>query len=533
LRVFYEDVILKKVETAMDENEFFRQMTMRICSSLDIETAMRRSLDYLVNVLPVEKIFLHLYEKKVGSIQTIAEVTTSGSRTLDKITPLLRAGRDSLERPGVPNVRIVNRPDHDPVMKTLAVSLGIPASSSLLMRLVIEGERLGTLALTTGGLDRYTEEHARLLALLNEPFAMALSNALKHQQVLKLKDMLTDDNRYLHQELFSLAGSEIIGMDFGLKEVMEMIRKVAPLESPVLLLGETGVGKGVMAGAIHRLSSRSKGPFITVNSGAIPDTLIDSELFGHEKGAFTGAIEQKRGRFERANQGTIFLDEIGELPLPAQIRMLRVLQEKVIERVGGAKSIPVDIRIIAATHRNLNDMVAANQFRQDLWFRINVFPIRIPPLRERREDIPSLLYYFMNKKAKELKLRGIPELLPGAADRLINYDWPGNVRELENVVEREMILNQQGPLTFGVLMPVEQGRKAGVDSLTAGKPPEGSLDLNDVSARHIRQVLTITRGIVHGPRGAAARLGINPSTLRSRMKKLGIPYGKSYEKSLE
>jgi len=517
----------------MDENEFFRQMTMRICSSLDIETALRRSLDYLVNVLPVERIFLHLYEKKLGSVQTIAEVTISGSRALDKVTPLNREGRASLERPGVPNVRIVNRPEDDPVMKPLAVSLGIPASSSLLMRLVIEGERLGTLALTAGGLGRYTEEHARLLALLNEPFAMALSNALKHQQVLKLKDMLTDDNRYLHQELFSLAGSEIIGMDFGLKEVMEMIRKVAPLESPVLLLGETGVGKGVMAGAIHRLSARSKGPFITVNSGAIPETLIDSELFGHEKGAFTGAIEQKRGRFERANQGTIFLDEIGELPLPAQIRMLRVLQEKVIERVGGAKSIPVDIRIIAATHRHLNDMVAANQFREDLWFRINVFPITIPPLRERREDIPSLLYYFMNKKAKELKLSAVPELLPGAVDRLINYDWPGNVRELENVVEREMILNQQGPLTFRALVQAGQGMKTVSDNQVGDKPPEGPLDLNEVSVRHIRHVLIMTKGVVHGPRGAAARLGINPSTLRSRMKKMGIPYGKKYQNRLE
>ncbi|MFA5182959.1 MAG: sigma 54-interacting transcriptional regulator [Syntrophales bacterium] len=516
----------------MDENEFFRQMTMRICSSLDMETALRRSLDYLVDVLPVERIFLHLYEKKVGSIQTIAEVTIAGSRILDKVTPLTREGRASLERPGVPNVRIVNRPDHDPVMKTLAVALGIPASSSLLMRLVIEGERLGTLALCVSGLDCYTEEHARLLALLNEPFAMALSNALTHQQVLKLKDMLTDDNRYLHQELFSLAGSEIIGMDFGLKEVMEMVRKVAPLESPVLLLGDTGVGKGVMAGAIHRLSGRSRGPFITVNSGAIPETLIDSELFGHEKGAFTGAIEQKRGRFERANQGTIFLDEIGELPLPAQIRMLRVLQERVIERVGGASSIPVDIRIIAATHRDLHDMVRTGRFREDLWFRINVFPIRIPPLRERREDIPSLLYYFMNKKAGELKLPAIPGLSPGAVDRLMNYDWPGNVRELENVVEREMILDQRGPLAFRGLLQAAPINNTVSGDQEVNKHPEGPLDLDEVGARHIRRVLTMTRGIVHGPQGAAARLGINPSTLRSRMKKLGILYGKKYRQDL-
>ena len=335
---------------------------------------------------------------------------------------------------------------------------------------------------------------------------------------------MTDDNRYLSQELFSLSGNEIVGTDFGLKDVMEMIRKVAPLESPVLLLGETGVGKGVMASAIHHLSPRSKGPFITVNSGAIPETLIDSELFGHEKGAFTGAIEQRRGRFERANQGTLFLDEIGELPLPVQIRMLRVLQEKVIERVGGLKSITLDIRIIAATHRNLSDMVKTKQFREDLWFRINVFPIHIPPLRERRGDIPSLVYHFMSKKAKELKLQMIHELETDAMDRLTNYDWPGNIRELENVVEREMILNQKGPLTFEVLAGREKIHASWTDTIDL---PAGAINLNEINIRHIQQVLAVAGGIVHGPHGAAAMLGINPSTLRSRMKKLGIPYGEN------
>ena len=508
----------------IDENEFFRQLTMRICSSLDIETAIRRSLDYFIRVLPVDRIFLHIYDKRFGAVQTIAEVTPTGGKTLDKVTPLDREGRTSLEQPGVPNVRIVNRPETDPVVKKLAASLNVPQSSSLLMRLVIEGERLGTLALTADGFNRYTDEHARLLALLNEPFALALSNSLTHQEVLRLKDRLTDDNRYLRQELFSMSSGEIVGTDFGLKEVMEMIRKVAPLESPVLLLGETGVGKGVMAGAIHRLSTRNKGPFITVNSGAIPETLIDSELFGHEKGAFTGAIETKRGRFERSHQGTIFLDEIGELPLPAQIRMLRVLQEKVIERVGGSKSIPLDIRIIAATHRNLTDMVREGRFREDLWFRINVFPIRIPPLRERKGDIPSLAFYFINKKTRELKLPAVPELGPGAVERLMNYHWPGNVRELENVVEREMILTQEGPLKFLNLSgpAVGDGPAQQSPRLPVAEPRR----LDDVSARHIEQILTATGGIVHGPRGAAALLGINPSTLRSRMKKLGIPYGR-------
>ncbi|MGZ6237041.1 MAG: sigma-54 interaction domain-containing protein [Syntrophales bacterium] len=506
----------------INENEFFRQMTVLICSSLDLETALQRSLHHLVKYMPVDSIFLHLYEKSLGAIRTITEVKAEETRTLEKITPLTREGRESFEKPGVPNVRIVNSPEQDPVIKKIAESFNMPNSSALVMRLVIEGARLGSLTLTAEGKDRYTEEHAGLFALLNEPFAIALSNALAYQQVLKLKDMLTDDNRYLNQELLRMSGDEIVGTDFGLKDVMEMVRKVAPLESPVLLLGETGAGKGVIASAIHYLSPRRKDPFITVNSGAIPETLIDSELFGHEKGAFTGAIEQKRGRFERANHGTIFLDEIGELPPHAQIRMLRVLQEKEIERVGGTKAIPVDIRIIAATHRNLQDMVREKQFREDLWFRINVFPIRVPPLRERKEDIPSLVYHFINKKMKQLKLPAAPELSTGAIDRLMAYHWPGNVRELENVVERELILNKGEPLTFRLLAEGDETSPPGMLAGIAAEPA----NLDKATALHIQRALQKANGIVHGPAGAAAILGINPSTLRSKMKKLGIPHGR-------
>ena len=209
-----------------------------------------------------------------------------------------------------------------------------------------------------------------------------------------------------------------------------------------MLLGETGVGKEVVANELHKLSLRKDGPFIKVNCGAIPDTLIDSELFGHEKGAFTGAVSRKRGRFERADTGTIFLDEIGELPLPVQARLLRVLQNHEIERVGGERSISLDIRIIAATHRNLSEMVADGRFREDLWFRLNVFPVEIPPLRERTEDIPALVRHFVRIKAKALKIKKIPAFAHGAIDRLMAYDWPGNIRELENAVERDLIENQ-------------------------------------------------------------------------------------------
>jgi transcriptional regulator with GAF, ATPase, and Fis domain len=357
----------------VDEKDFFLQATMRICSSLDIRTAMQKCLEYLALVMPADWMCLNLYERGLGALRTIAVATSAEDVKIDVISPLPQEAKDFLQRP-VPNVRIVNRPDTDPVIKNLERYHQLPESSAIVLLLSIEGRRSGALVLAARGKDRYSDEHARLVSLLNEPFAIALSNALGHQELLRLKDMLADDNQYLHQELRRLSGDEIIGVDFGLKKIMELVRQVAPLDSPVILFGETGAGKELIARAIHQLSPRKDGPFITVNCGAIPETLIDSELFGHEKGAFTGAIAQKRGRFERANRGTILLDEIGELPPQAQVRMLRVLQSKEIERVGGSESISVDIRIIAATHRNLEEMIKVNQFREDLWFRLMSFP---------------------------------------------------------------------------------------------------------------------------------------------------------------
>ena len=293
----------------------------------------------------------------------------------------------------------------------------------------------------------------------------------------------------------------------------------------LLLTGETGVGKDVIANAIHLGSPRREGPFIPVNCGAIPDSLLDSELFGHEKGAFTGALSRKRGRFERANGGTILLDEIGEMPLEAQVRLLRVLQHREIERLGGTDRIPVDIRVITATNKDLEAQVAAGRFREDLWFRLNVFPIVVPPLRDRSSDIPALLDHFIERKAAELKVGDTPHLAPGAIDVLMAYQWPGNVRELENVVERAMILHRGEPLRFDDL-------GTSLRRTTTGPQPgpgQQSLALEEVTAQHIRKVLGIVGGKIHGPGGAGELLGVNPNTLRYKMKKLGIPFRKDRE----
>jgi formate hydrogenlyase transcriptional activator len=505
----------------VDENDFFRRATMQICGSLDIEIAMWHSIQYLKEFIPVDMMFLHLYERDLGAMRTIAKATASEGRKLDHITALPKEVRIRVEEKH-PQLMILNRPELEPLSKTMLQTLGKSDCSVLLLHLDVEGKRLGALSMIAEGKDRYSEEHARLVSLLNEPFAIAFSNALKHEQVQRLKDLLADDNRYLHRELRRLSGDEIIGADFGLKKVMEMVRQVATLKSPVLLLGETGVGKDLIANAIHYSSPRKDGPFVKVNCGAIPETLLDSELFGHEKGAFTGAISQRRGRFERADRGTLFLDEIGELPPQAQVRMLRVLQFKEIERVGGTRPIAVDIRLIAATNRNLEERVQAKQFREDLWFRLSVFPILIPPLRERKEDIPALVRHFVRHKSQELRLPEPPPLGRGVIDRLMGYHWPGNVRELENVVERALILSKGEPLTFDDLAG---GKSEDRSSIPSG-PQDQTLNLDKVMSRHIRRVLEMTNGKVHGKGGAAEVLGINPSTLRNRMNQLGIPYGR-------
>ena len=509
----------------IDENEFFRQATLRICGNLDFEFAMQECLLYLRAFMPADRLQLNLYDRGLSALRTIAIATPTEASRLNTVLPLDDVGKKFLDDPGLPPVVIRNRVLMDPVARPIVQRTGRWNDSIMVMHLAVRGTKLGNLVLFAAGLDRYSEEHLRLFSILYEPFAIALSNALRYDEVNQLKELMADDLRYLQGKLLHFSG-DVIGEDFGLKEVIEMVREVAPLDSPVLLQGETGVGKEIIANAIHSLSRRKNGPFIQVNCGAIPETLIDSELFGHEKGAFTGAISQKRGCFERADGGTIFLDEVGELPLQAQVRMLRVLQDKNILRVGGTSQIKVDIRIIAATHQNLRDMVRSRLFRDDLWFRLNVFPILIPPLRDRKEDIPALVDHFVEIKSKELQMPLHPKLAPGAMAPLMAYAWPGNVRELENVIERALILSKGRPLTFDSIVWPDDNEDHG--KLTTRKDDFSNLD--DAVSKHIQQALEMTKGKIHGPSGAAQLLGLNPSTLRHRMRKLRIPHGRQKQK---
>ena len=519
----------------MDENRFFREITLKICSSLEIEKALWNCCTYLGEFIPLTFIALATYDFTHRVTRVIATASSeAGLPSYVQVRQHLDVHRQITDwynnNNPVTLVRLIENVHRDQAMRPVIDKMDLPDSSAMQMFLKLEGKMLGSLVVIRGKVEPYHQEQARLLSMLNEPFAISLSNYLQYREVTRLKDLLEDDSRYFQNELKRKVGAEIVGADFGLKAVFEQVRQVAPLNSPVLLLGETGTGKEVIANAIHNLSKRREGPFIQVNCGAIPDSLMDSELFGHEKGAFTGAAFRRRGRFERAHQGTIFLDEIGELPPEAQVRFLRVLQERYIERVGGEESVNIDIRIIAATHQDLTSMLENGRFREDLYYRLRVFPIHIPPLRERRSDIPSLVHYFIQKKSRELGIGGMPTVDTQTLDLLMNYDWPGNVRELENTVERALILRKGKVLDFGELLLAPEAGQAVRDTTETEASPVQRLDaleLDQVISRHISQVLEMTQGKIYGPAGAADLLKVNPSTLRNRMKRLGVPFGRN------
>ena len=519
-------IIGKGVAMRVDENEFFRMATLHLCSSLNIEKAMQSCLRFIENYMPVSWMSLYLYEQEAGMIYSLA--TVSRRRSIPPLPPI-PLPKDAIaqiedEFAKWQDVKVVESPEHDAVSRTVYEQTGKANISLLVMRLVIEEKRLGALTVIAEEKNCYRQSHAELIGLLRKPFDIAVSNAIQYTEAVKLKDMLDAENRALNRELFHRSTDDVMGADTGLRGVMEMVRQVAPLDSPVMLLGETGVGKEVIANVIHYTSPRQNGPFIKVNCGAIPETLFDSELFGHEKGAFTGAVAMKRGYFERAHGGSIFLDEIGELPLQAQVRLLRVLQNKEISRVGGSRPVPVDIRVITATHQNLEEMIQTGKFREDLWFRLNIFPITIPPLRHRKEDIPTLFHYFLQKKAKELKIHTLPPVTTDTLEHLQAYHWPGNVRELENLAERTLIQSRGQHENVCLDMAFLSGIENQDAAQTYCEPDPTTLSLDQAMIDHIERVLHMTKGKIYGPNGAAELLQINPNTLRSRMRKFKIPF---------
>lgn len=363
--------------------------------------------------------------------------------------------------------------------------------------------------------DAFSPEEVELLGEVAKQIAIAVDNAQAYRQITELKDQLAKEKLYLEEEIRTEHNfEEIVGESAALRRVLRQVETVAPTDSTVLICGETGTGKELIARALHELSPRRQRTFVKVNCAAIPTGLLESELFGHEKGAFTGAITQKIGRFELAHQGTLFLDEVGDIPPELQPKLLRVLQEQEFERLGSTRTIRVDVRLVAATNRDLSQMVAAGQFRNDLYYRLNVFPVALPPLRERRDDIPRLVRHFAGRGARRMGRR-IETIPAEAMDALVQYPWPGNIRELENVIERAVILSP-GPVLH-----------INVSELKAAPAPTEVLagaagTLADAEREHILHVLRETGWVLGGANGAATRLAMKRTTLQSRMKKLGI-----------
>jgi transcriptional regulator with GAF, ATPase, and Fis domain len=398
----------------------------------------------------------------------------------------------------------------------------------------------GALVLVAPHMKTFHDRHSEMAQALLDPFSAALENDRRLHELATLREAAEADRRSLLSRIGRQEISEaIVGAETGLRSVLERVELVAQSDVPVLILGETGTGKEVVSRAIHTRSPRHAAPFIRVNCGAIPAELIDSQLFGHERGSFTGAADLHKGWFERADGGTLFLDEIGELPLPAQVRLLRVLQDGFIERVGGRESIRVDVRIVAATHRDLTAMVKAGSFREDLWYRINVFPILLPRLRERKEDIPALARHFAQRAATRF---GLALVEPSSHDlrALLNYDWPGNIRELGAVIDRAAILGNGQRLEVGQALGIQRAEpppspatahlptlyEVIPESPPRAAPPASVITLDAAMREHIERALVAARGRIEGRGGAADLLGINPHTLRARMRKLKVDWAR-------
>ena len=412
------------------------------------------------------------------------------------------------------------------------VDIGI--RSDCIVPMIIGGKSIGTLGVGSTNTNEYSETHAQLLQDVANQVALAVANMQAYEEIAELKARLENENVCLQDEIRTDHNfEEITGNSPALLEVLRKVEQVAPTDSTVLIYGETGTGKELIARAIHDRSARKKRPLLKVNCSAISAGLVESELFGHVKGAFTGALERHIGRFELADGGTIFLDEIGELPLATQVKLLRVLQEREFEPVGSNRPVKVDVRVIAATNRNLQESIRTGEFRSDLFYRLNVFPVDVPPLRERRSDISQLAMFFLARFSKKLgkNIQGIPrEML----DRLDSYSWPGNVRELQNIIERAVILSRSSVLELDPnLFPgfssaaasVIRNESAESDQFPVGASASAPPTLEELERAHIAAVLNQTAGVVEGPRGAAKILGLHPNTLRHRMQKLGLKRG--------
>ena len=531
----------KRAEQALEVQnarlQLLLKLTKQITSDLELRKVLRAISASIRELMHCDAVHISLpdaasgkyrvhaldFPESRGFVKEEMLITPVGiaKRALEKLEPVVRSTAD--------------RQDFPPDYYELLVAEGV--KTQCVIPLVNQGRAVGTLAVARTTENPFKPDEVNFLGEASGQIAIAIENCLAYREVSKLKEKLAQEKLYLESEIRGgMDFGQIVGNSPALKHVLQLVETVASSDSTVLLLGETGTGKELIARAVHDGSRRKDRTFVKVNCAAIPTGLLESELFGHEKGAFTGAIIQKIGRLELADQGTLFLDEVGDIPLEIQPKLLRALQEREFERLGSTRTRKVNVRLIAATNRDLEKMVAAHEFRSDLYYRLNVFPIRIPSLRERKEDIPLLVSYFVEKFAKQMQKK-IDSIPAAVMKGLKAWEWPGNIRELENLVERAVILTRgrslEAPLSELRKVKVDDGERTPADQDNIArivKETIKALHANRTVADQdtkkqrdaIVRALTESKGRVGGTDGAAARMGINRTTLLARMKKLGI-----------
>jgi formate hydrogenlyase transcriptional activator len=511
----YEEIaaLNATVATTAQRRQALLNINNAIVTKLTRDELLSAVCDALAKVIRFDRLALSLYDPDAGGLRI---VTYAGSYRRQDYTPIGRVLdlKDSPAGLAFLNQKPLLRRNLEKERQTSSEerAFGHGFQSLCALPLIARGKSIG--AITVGSLakEQYTDADAEFLQEVANQVALAVENMKAYEEIAGLKVRLEAENVYLQEEIKTEYNfDEIIGQSAPLRQLLRNVEQVAPTEATVLIQGETGTGKELVARAVHDRSPRKDRPLVKVNCGAIPAGLVESELFGHEKGAFTGATQRRVGRFELANGGTIFLDEVTELPIDTQVKLLRVLQEGEFERVGSSQTIKVDVRAIAATNRDLKEVVRNGTFRSDLFHRLNVFPLAVPALRERKDDIPLLVNFFLSKFGKKLgkEVRGVSQK---SIDSLLHYDWPGNVRELQNIVERAVVLASGTIVQIdeAMMRSGEMARESAVDTL------------ENAERNHILRALNETHWVVHGKKGAAEILGINPSTLRSRMEKLGI-----------
>jgi formate hydrogenlyase transcriptional activator len=508
-------------QRAQERLQLLLDLTNRVVSKLDLRECLREVSASIRHVMQCDGVSVTLSDPETGHLRIYA-FDHPGSKSIAQEGDIL-SGEDS---ESLLKAFRTSQPVCVAEVESIAEPLASAGGLKSLYHLPLSSRDrvLGVLSLVNSGENAFAEGDAAFLAQVANQIALAVENAIAYGEIASLKDKLAQEVVYLQDEIRTeLKFEEIVGNSDALRRVLAQLETVAPTDSTVLIYGETGTGKELVARALHNLSSRKSNAFVKLNCAAIPTGLLESELFGHEKGAFTGAIAQRVGRFELASRGTVFLDEIGEIPLELQPKLLRVLQEREYERLGSTRTLHTDARLIAATNRDLEAMVQDQTFRTDLYYRLNVFPVRVPSLRERREDIPLLVRHFAQQFSRRMN-RSIETIPSETMNMLVRYDWPGNIRELQNVIERAVIVST-GP----VLKVALDDLRTRVPSADQSNGVGASEDLvkmrgvlEDAERKQIMAALKQANWVVAGPKGAAALLGMKRSTLQAHMQRLGI-----------